>query len=135
MVCPQCGAEYRPGFTECADCHLALVVPPPQPMGSPRATPEQHLDLVTVFATGNPALIAIAQSVLRAADINFATRGEDVQEIMGLGRFPFGANLIAGPVELQVRLEDADDARALLVDIEESALDIDELDDDVGDDS
>ena len=25
MICPRCGSEYRPGFTECADCHVELV--------------------------------------------------------------------------------------------------------------
>jgi hypothetical protein len=25
MICPQCRAEYRPGFTECADCGVPLV--------------------------------------------------------------------------------------------------------------
>lgn len=25
MVCPQCGAEYRPGFTHCTDCDVDLV--------------------------------------------------------------------------------------------------------------
>ena len=25
MLCPKCGVEYRPGFSECADCHVALV--------------------------------------------------------------------------------------------------------------
>jgi hypothetical protein len=31
--CPQCGAEYRAGFHECADCGVALVdeQPPPVP--------------------------------------------------------------------------------------------------------
>jgi hypothetical protein len=31
--CPQCRAEYREGFTECADCHVALVpeLPPAPP--------------------------------------------------------------------------------------------------------
>jgi len=28
MFCPKCNAEYRPGFTECADCHVALVDTP-----------------------------------------------------------------------------------------------------------
>lgn len=25
MFCPRCGAEYRPGFTHCADCDVNLV--------------------------------------------------------------------------------------------------------------
>jgi hypothetical protein len=27
MICPRCKAEYRPGFTVCADCGVALVEP------------------------------------------------------------------------------------------------------------
>ena len=30
MYCPLCGAEYRPGFTVCSDCQLALVPDPPR---------------------------------------------------------------------------------------------------------
>lgn len=26
--CPGCGVEYRPGFAECSDCHVALVDEP-----------------------------------------------------------------------------------------------------------
>jgi hypothetical protein len=29
MFCPQCNAEYRPGFTRCADCDVDLVKDPP----------------------------------------------------------------------------------------------------------
>ena len=29
MICPQCHAEYRPGFTRCADCDINLVYQPP----------------------------------------------------------------------------------------------------------
>ncbi len=29
MYCPLCGAEYRPGFTVCSDCQVALVPDPP----------------------------------------------------------------------------------------------------------
>lgn len=28
MYCPVCGAEYRPGFTDCSDCQVALVPDP-----------------------------------------------------------------------------------------------------------
>jgi len=30
MFCPQCNAEYRPGFTRCSDCDVDLVEDPPQ---------------------------------------------------------------------------------------------------------
>lgn len=30
MYCPLCGAEYRPGFTVCSDCQVALVPDPPR---------------------------------------------------------------------------------------------------------
>ncbi|MDP9341770.1 MAG: hypothetical protein M3Q23_06635 [Actinomycetota bacterium] len=33
--CPRCGTEYRPGFTECADCHVPLVAGPAPPQGPP----------------------------------------------------------------------------------------------------
>jgi hypothetical protein len=29
MICPKCGAEYRQGFTQCADCGVDLVAGPP----------------------------------------------------------------------------------------------------------
>jgi hypothetical protein len=48
MICPQCNAEYRPGFTRCADCdvdlvneppHYALTGPPPADPGDPNEDP------------------------------------------------------------------------------------------------
>jgi hypothetical protein len=41
MFCPQCNAEYRPGFTRCADCDVELVNEPPQYAlaGQPSADP------------------------------------------------------------------------------------------------
>lgn len=36
MYCPLCRAEYRPGFTTCSDCDVALVPdPPPDPFDRP----------------------------------------------------------------------------------------------------
>ena len=76
--------------------------------------PEDHLELVTVFQGGNPAEVAVAKSVLQAAGIEFATKNENVQDLFGWGRFPRGNNLLMGPIELQVRSCDAEDATALL---------------------
>jgi hypothetical protein len=41
MFCPQCNAEYRPGFTRCADCDVELVNDPPHfaLAGQPSADP------------------------------------------------------------------------------------------------
>jgi len=35
MFCPQCKAEYRPGFTRCADCDVDLVYEPPASASGP----------------------------------------------------------------------------------------------------
>src|SRR5215469_4747225 len=36
MICPNCGAEYRSGFSTCADCEVELVAAPPE--GRPALT-------------------------------------------------------------------------------------------------
>ena len=85
--------------------------------------PEDELELVTVFQTGNPAEIAIAKSLLQAEGMEFVTKNECVQDLFGWGRFPRGMNVAMGPVEFQVRSADAQDAIELLAAIGESAID------------
>src|SRR5262245_22167706 len=114
MICPQCQGEYRDGFTQCADCFVNLVVAPPP---ETRAPVVHDVELVTVFESGNPSLAAVASTLLNAAGIEFATRGEALQELFGVARFPASMNLIAGPVEFQVARTDAEDARTLLLDL------------------
>jgi hypothetical protein len=43
MYCPLCGAEYRPGFTVCSDCQVALVPDPPR-AGSANASIDDTSD-------------------------------------------------------------------------------------------
>jgi hypothetical protein len=74
-------------------------------------------DLVTIFESGNPALVALAKSLLESEGIEFTTKGDALQDILGLGRFPTGANLLAGPVEFQVLAGDAAKAKSLLSDL------------------
>lgn len=89
------------------------------------------VELVTVFRSGNPALIPLAKSLLESAEIGFLTKGENVQDLFGWGRFPGGLSMIVGPVEFQVDSNDAEEARRLLEDLHES----DQLDYNAGDKS
>ncbi|MBZ5594511.1 MAG: DUF2007 domain-containing protein [Acidobacteriia bacterium] len=74
MYCPQCGVEYREGFTECADCHVPLLggAPPPEP-------PDPFnpgLDLVVVLETNDGIQLAMAKGLLEQAGIPFFVLGQ-----------------------------------------------------------
>ncbi len=90
------------------------------PIWSPERDPEWS-DLVTVLRTGDPALLAVAKSVLSEAGIPSLAKGEGTQDLFGLGRVGTGYNVITGPVELQVRRENEHDARRILAGLEEGA--------------
>jgi len=116
VYCPKCGAEYVAGFSRCSDCDLPLVeAEPHRPLA-----PHEHRELVTVFASGDSGLMAIAKSLLRSADVPFLVQGELVQDLFGIGRIGGGVNRITGPMEIQVRADDAGDARLILADLLES---------------
>ena len=76
-------------------------------------------DLVTVFETGDPALVALAKSLLDSEGIEFAAKGDTLQDLFGAGRFPGGSNLVTGPVVFQVSPDNAERARSLLNDLGE----------------
>ncbi len=106
MFCPQCRAEYREDIPECSDCHCSLVAEiPPQPK------PQPDLALVTVLATGNPALIAVAKSLLEDSGIEYLTQNEGLHDLFPVHRFR---------IHIQVRQEDEGEATALLADLEEA---------------
>ena len=66
MFCPKCGCEYREGFSECADCGVDLVAESPE---AEEAEEAEDIDFVTVYRVGNPAIIALAKSILQSAGI------------------------------------------------------------------
>ena len=125
MWCPECGGEYREGFTECADCGgVALVerLPaPPEPLPEVKEPPP-GVRLVTVLETGDPAELAFAESVLIDADIPYTKKGESLQDLFVLGRLGLGFNPITGPVLLQVPEENAEAAIQLLEEVEPEEL-------------
>lgn len=120
MYCPECRSEYREGFTTCVDCEVALVSELP---------PEDHAgeSLVTVFAEGDPGLLALAYSLLHDAGIPYFQQGESLQDLFGrIGGF----STVAGPVQIQVPESRAQEAQELLSDLESAetsaTLDVEE---------
>ena len=74
MYCPQCGVEYREGFTECSDCQVPLLAgtPPPEP---PSAF-DPAIDLVVLLETNDPVQAAMAKGLLEDAGIPFFVLGQ-----------------------------------------------------------
>lgn len=77
------------------------------------STPHDDSAPVTIFETGNPAVLAVAKSLLEEAGITFFASGEGVQDLFAAGSIG-GFNPLVGPVHVQVPAEDAERARAAL---------------------
>jgi hypothetical protein len=72
MYCPQCGAEYRPNFTVCSDCQVALV--PDQPDKPPQASAAAANDsFALVWSGANPQEHARVLEVLDRWNIDART--------------------------------------------------------------
>jgi len=95
MFCPNCGSEYREGFSRCVDCEVDLVDEP-----APPPEPEASSALATVVATGDRALLARATSLLADAGIPYLTRGEGPHDLLAQD-LP-GPGVRVGPMEIQV---------------------------------
>ncbi|MRR15324.1 MAG: hypothetical protein EG826_02580 [Deltaproteobacteria bacterium] len=83
MFCPKCGAEYREGFTHCADCSVDLV------SDEPKANEDhlQYVAMVEVFSTYNPGDIASIKSILDGEDIHYYFQGENTNIMVGGGAY------------------------------------------------
>ena len=108
MQCPTCRQDLDPDGV-CPTCSGAEANP--RPPGDPT------IQLTTVFSAGDPALIALAKSLLDGEQIDYVVRGEGVQDLFGWGRVGSGFNVITGPAQFDVREEDAQRARELLRDL------------------
>ncbi len=78
MFCPQCKAEYRPGFVKCADCGVDLVPElPPDPEQEP-------VEWVEVLSTYNSGDIAFLKSLLDSENITYYFHGEHFSAMVSL---------------------------------------------------
>jgi len=114
VICPNCGAEYQRGFTRCSDCLVDLVEPAASPevvasKPEPRKSPTLASPVCVYRATLRGHL-PLAESLLRSAGIPFAVAGEHVAQLTGIDGYGVAEVFVAGA--------DADDARALLADLD-----------------
>jgi hypothetical protein len=116
MICPQCGGEYRDGFTQCVDCELPLVAAPPEPIEGSEPEPEPDVGLVSVLETGDPAEMAFVESLLLEGNIPYVKQGDRVQDLFGIGRLG-GFNVLTGPAKLLVAEEHVEAVREILRDL------------------
>jgi hypothetical protein len=128
LFCPQCGAEYRPGFTACADCEVPLTpAAPDEPLH-----PEPRLEVLTEIV--EPALLPVIVSLLQSAGIQPVVNGEEIMGLWPLGQAGsgwtgWGRGL---SVVVQVNADRAEEAKALLAAAQEDGLMEDEQGDEAG---
>lgn len=117
MYCPECGSEYREGFTQCVDCEVPLTPEPP----AQEPEPLPNLELVTVMEVEDPGRLALAESLLMEADIPYTKKNEHVQDLFAGGRI--FSNPVVGPILIQVTLDRAEEAQALLDELDSAEVD------------
>lgn len=121
---PECGglekfqiiSEFNDKTTLCADCGATLVAgPAPDSLPTDKPAPEPERELVPLLTAKKEADIVLIESLLGDAGIPYLARGEQIQDLFGLGRL-VGVNPITGPVEFTVAKADLVDARRVLAD-------------------
>src|SRR6185503_15724293 len=112
MICPKCEKKFPWHVMVCPTCDVDTVdrLPGPEP------TPD--VELVPIFETANPALIALAQSLLDGEEIDYLIRdgGAPPDRIYGVG-LATGYEFGMGAAQFWVRADDAERVKELLEDL------------------
>lgn len=106
MFCPDCRAEYRPGFTHCVDCDVDLVDLLPE-RHAPEPGPEETGPAI-VFATSNAFEAALVKSCLEASGVEVWLFDENISRIQ-----PFYL-AVSGGVRVAVARDQEELARTVL---------------------
>lgn len=73
MFCPECGTEYREGFTACANCKIPLVAElPPEP----KPNRPGYVEYVHLYSPKNEVELALLKSILDAERISYFVRND-----------------------------------------------------------
>jgi Putative prokaryotic signal transducing protein len=76
MYCPQCGVEYREGFTECSDCKVPLLAGPLPPEPETPDPFDPSLGTVVVLESRNAIQLALAKGLLDDSGIPYILLGK-----------------------------------------------------------
>ncbi|RMG56292.1 MAG: hypothetical protein D6723_00605 [Acidobacteria bacterium] len=98
--CPRCRIEYRPGFTHCSDCGVALVAELPEEHAE--SVPEGRVVKLAVFPTVAEA--AMLKEVLEEHHIPAFVRGQTD---------PIG--IVSGAEQVAVLVDERDAERAMKI--------------------
>ncbi|MGK0465603.1 hypothetical protein [Clostridium sp.] len=104
MFCPKCKCEYREGFDFCTDCKIQLV----KELPSEELDEYEYVELITIAVTGDISIIPIVKSILDSGEIKYFIKGELVRNFA----------VFNNTMEIQVPLEDAQNAKELLKDLD-----------------
>ena len=109
MYCPQCGCEYRDGFSECADCRVPLLAGTP-----PQKTADPALGLVVALETNDGFQLALVKGLLEEAGIPFFILGQITTLVTDVDGF------LKKWVRVQVPRDREAEARELLAELRQS---------------
>ena len=119
MFCPQCRAEYRPGFAECAECGVSLVATLPVD-----DAPDPDSKIVPVFRTTDSAMLPLVKSLLDSAAIEYSVQGEEALGLLPVG--PMGGSVSRASLGAVIHVfeRDAASVKEMLADLKQDFPDI-----------
>ena len=79
MICPECKAEYREGYTKCADCEVELVNT--TALENEESSKPEGIIFETVMTSFNQGEIALAKSLLESNNIQCFVQGESFNSL------------------------------------------------------
>ena len=100
MFCPECKAEYREGFYECAECKVPLIDElPPEPE-------VEYIEYEKVHTAFNLSDVAIIKSLLDSENVTYYIQGEHI-----ILHYPHG------PARVMVKKDQVELAKEILKDL------------------
>ncbi len=116
MICPECGTEYREGFTVCIDCQVPLVTDEEYARlkGARDAERERNrtMKMVSVYKAQGSMEADLIRSMLTARGIESFTAGWAASSV-----HPFTMDGM-GEIRIMVREDDSEEARRLIAEDE-----------------